>query len=149
MNKSTSNTDHQRLGRLSLATFGLLSRSLSSLRCLIALVIAHAPLVEVHPDVVRVNDCRRSDGRHKFPVLGNGSVAAATVVVVGSYEGIIMNPKGWCALAGITIALMVAVLLVVRAAADVWDTCEKASGDAAIATCTPGDLACPGGAPSR
>ena len=65
------------------------------------------------------------------------------LVVVGSYEGIIMNPKGWCALAGITIALMVAVLPVVRAAADDWDTCEKASGDAAIAACTPGDLACP------
>jgi hypothetical protein len=75
MNKSTSNTNHQRLGRLSLAAFGLLSRSLSSLRCLIALVIAHAPLVEVHPDVVRVNDYRRSDGRHKFPVLRNGSVS--------------------------------------------------------------------------
>ena|SRR5436309_632955 len=69
MNKSTSNTSHQRLGRLSLASFGLLSRSLSSLRCFIALVIAPAPLVEVHPDIVRGSDYRRSDGRHKFPVV--------------------------------------------------------------------------------
>ena len=48
-----------------------------------------------------------------------------------------MNPNGQNALAGIAIALMVAVLPVVHAAAaDDWDTCAKASGDVAMAACT-------------
>jgi tetratricopeptide (TPR) repeat protein len=65
-----------------------------------------------------------------------GMKAGALRYASGSYWGMMMNPKAWCARAGITIGLMVAVLPVVHAAADDCEMCGKASGDAAIAACT-------------